>query len=412
MPLLQDQENRVEGRHTRPLPAFFAVLGYAGFATIALAMLLEVTSWAGWIAYHRIKPVFPELRRASPVYDGEAWAAEFWREEFSRYRSRKVYAPFKLWAATRWHGKYVNNDENESGVWRRTTNPASSACETKRKVNIWLFGGSTVYGTGVPDWATLPSYLSRRLNAAGPNCVTVANFGVEGYVSNQELLQLLDELKAGLRPDIVVFYDGVNDASAAGPSPGAPNAHFYFGTIKNRVEGSISGRLDFVRESYTMRTLEQIIRPLRPKPPSVLPVGELRAKAVATLDNYEANLKLARALSEALHFTLYCFWQPSLFYGQKPLVPFEKNVLAINSSEKNASNARWSIVIAEAYQEAEHRAAQGGEFVFLGDLFDSVAEPIYIDEAHLGPRGNELVAQFIAKYIETHSRAYVAPHSR
>ena len=406
--LLQDQENRVERSRVRPLPRFFAVVGYAVFAMIALAVLLELTCWAGWSAYRRARPVFPELRQASPAYDGEAWAAEFWREELGRQRSRKVYVPFRLWATTDWHGKYINNDESESGAWRRTVNPLRSDCSEKRKVNVWIFGGSTVYGTGVPDGATIPSYLSRSLNVDGSPCTIVTNGGVEGYVSNQELLQLVERLKSGERPDIVVFYDGVNDASAAGASPGAPSAHFYFGTIKNRIEGSLAGRLDFVQESYTMRVLGAIRGSLRPKRSVALPVEQERAKAAASLDNYEANLRLARALSMALHFELYCFWQPSLYYGHKPIVPFEKNVFEVNNSEENV---RWSSVIAKVYEEAERRAAEGGDFVFLGEFFDSIAEPVYIDEAHLGPRGNELVAQFIAKYVETHSRAYVASQS-
>jgi hypothetical protein len=80
-------------------------------------------------------------------------------------------------------------------------------------------------------------------------------------------------------------------------------------------------------------------------------------------------------------------------------------VFEVNNSEENV---RWSSVIARVYEEAERRAAEGGDFVFLGEFFDSIAEPVYIDEAHLGPRGNELVAQFIAKYVETHSRNYLA----
>lgn len=404
--LLQDQENRVERSRVCPLPGFFAVLGYAVFALIAFAALSELTCWAGWSAYRRARPVFPELRQASPVYDGQAWAGEFWREERMRHLSRKAYAPFKLWATTDWHSKYINNDESAGSVWRRTVNPLSSDCSEKRKINVWAFGGSTLYGTGVPDMATIPSYLSRGLNLAGSPCTIVTNGGVEGYVSNQELLQLMERLKGGERPDIVVFYDGVNDASAAGASPGAPSAHFYFGTIKNRIEGSLSGRLDFVQESYTMRVFRAIHSFLRRKRPVALPVEQERAKATASLDNYEANLRLARALSKTLNFELYCFWQPSLYYGHKPLVPFEKNVFEVNKSEENA---RWSSVIAKVYEEAERRAAQGGDFVFLGGLFDSIAEPVYLDEAHLGPRGNELVAQFIAKYIETHSRVYVDP---
>jgi hypothetical protein len=48
------------------------------------------------------------------------------------------------------------------------------------------------------------------------------------------------------------------------------------------------------------------------------------------------------------------------------------------------------------YSEAEQRSAARADFVFLGHLFDNVKEPIYIDWAHLGPRGNEIIASAIA----------------
>ena len=117
------------------------------------------------------------------------------------------------------------------------------------------------------------------------------------------------------------------------------------------------------------------------------------------MNNYEANLQFARALSKAFNFKLYWFWQPALFYGHKPMVAFEKNVVESASSEQDKN---WSLVIAEVYQEAERRAARTGDFVFLGGVFDSVREPVYIDQAHLGPLGNELAAGAVAKYIEEH----------
>lgn len=54
------------------------------------------------------------------------------------------------------------------------------------------------------------------------------------------------------------------------------------------------------------------------------------------------------------------------------------------------------------YREAERHAADEGSFVFFGDLFDSTREPLYVDEAHLDPRGNELVAQAIASFVLKH----------
>ena len=385
--------DRTQRSTDRPLPRIFALLGYAVFSLVVLAVLLELASWAIWSVAHRSEyPGGSELQAASPAYQGYEWAAEFWQEEPRRQKSRKLYVPFLIWGVTNWHGKYVNNDQGETGVWRRTINPVRDDCKT-RQVTVWTFGGSTMYGTGVPDWATLPSSLSRNLNAASSDCVVVSNFGVEGYLTNQELILLMEQLKAGGHPNMAIFYDGLNDAGAAGPSFGPPKPHFYIETTKARIEGSISGRFDFVRDSYTLLLAGAIRGFLFRRHPSRSVLDELHAKAVATVDNYEANLRVAKALGKAYHFRIYCFWQPSLYYGHKPLVPFEQQ-LPISDP--------WSRIVTAVYQEAETRAAATGDFIFLGGIFDSVKGPLYIDQGHLGPLGNEVAGQAVAKYIEDH----------
>ena len=92
------------------------------------------------------------------------------------------------------------------GNLRRTANPLSPACNQAPRKVIWMFGGSTIFGFGVPDAETVPSHLSRELNSSGPACFVILNAGVEGYVTNQELLLLLEALKTGQRPDMVIFY--------------------------------------------------------------------------------------------------------------------------------------------------------------------------------------------------------------
>jgi lysophospholipase L1-like esterase len=387
----------------RSLAKFFAALGFGVCSLVVFAAVLEFASWAIWsVAQRSAFPQGSELQKISPAYQGESWAAEFWQEEPRRQKSHKVYVPFRVWGVTNWHGKYVNNDEGKTGIWRRTINPAPDKCKT-RTVGIWTFGGSTMYGTGVPDWATLPSYLSRDLNAASSECVEVSNFGVEGYLTNQELILLMEQLKAGGHPDMVIFYDGLNDAGAAGPSSGPPKPHFYIETIKPRVEGTVGARFDFIRETYAFRIAKAMQGFFSRQHSSGSVLNELHTKAVATLDNYEANLRVAKALARAYNFRIYCFWQPSLYYGQKPLVPFEKQIPEI------ATRDPWALIVTAVYQEAESRAASTGEFIFLGGIFDSVKEPVYIDQGHLGPLGNELAAQAVAQYIQGHSENSVSP---
>ena len=393
----------------RFLPGCFSFLGYSIVIVVLVSACLEFVAWAIWSMHPVTREAELENQGTSPVYAGADWSRPFWQEESLRRKTSAVYVPFRIWGVKDWHGKYINNDPGVRGVWRRTINP--STCDPAHTVTVWTFGGSTMYGTAVPDWATIPSYLSRDLNTGSQKCVLVSNFGVEGYVTDQELILLEEQLKVGGHPDIVVFYDGVNDSSLAWSPSGQPNAHFAYATIKGRVEGSLSSRLDFMQKSYALRLIGEALTRARPTRSFAAVVAKQQSNVIATFNNYEANLRLGRILSGAYKFKLYCFWQPMLTYGHKPLVPFEQKMGTRDASGTSAESA-WFLTMGAVYQEAERRAAGNDEFVFLGDLFDAVKEPIYVDEAHLGPRGNEIVAQAIANYMRDHSGQQQAADSR
>ena len=376
----------------RPLPQFFARVGLTVVSLLAVVVLLELLSWMAASAYHWIH-TDPYAESASPIYAGDSWGADFWREESVRARLPKTYIPFRIWGVTEWHGKYVNTDIGEMGLWRRTLNPK---CEQQPTTNIWVFGGSAVFGTGVPDWATLPSSLARSLNGTGLGCIAVTNLGVEGYATTQELILLTEQLKAGRRPDIVIFYDGFNDAAAGLDSPDPRNGHYGFATIQSRIEGSWIGRLDFLKKSYTFWLVQGVLKHLFRVQAPPLSGAESQAKAPAILDNYESNLRIVNLLSKAYNFKVYSFWQPVLIYGHKPLAPFEQRLVDLDAGPNSRVD---SAPIGVVYREAQGRAEKNGDFVFLGGLFDSVKEPIYVDEVHPGPLGNALLAEEIAKYV-------------
>ncbi len=374
---------------------WFAIVGFVVISSILAIASLESGAFLVLSTYHWIRPNSRDnFADSSPAYSEYAWAPEYWKEEKARWKSQHGnYEPFVVWGAAPWHSKYINTDATPQGTWRRTINARNGGCETQNSVEVWMFGGSTLYGTGVPDEATLPSLLSRELNSAGPECFVVSNFGVEGYVTNQEIILLMEQLKSGRRPDIVIFYDGINDSFAGAISPGIPNAHVSLATIKARVEGSVAGRVDFLRNSNTLQLVMTGVNWLRR--PAETRIEELGPKASATLDNYETNLHMAKILGAAYGFRVFCFWQPALVYGHKLLDPFEVKI-ASDEATKSLFHT-----LAKVYQKAEEQSASSGSFVFLGGIFDTVKQPLYIDKwMHLDPGGNELVARSIAKYLE------------
>lgn len=406
----------------------FFYFGYAVFACGVLALLAELISMAvlGFYrgSYQRLSVIAPklahdeahdsrfslrnlledDLRHASGVYDGQLWAAEFSKESSeisSRWKHR--YEPFRVWGNVEVHGKYINVDEGDQGAWRRTINPCTA--QRTGTVRVWVFGGSSIVGVDTPDFATIASYLSQALNAHGTGCVEVTNLGVMGYVINQETILLTQLLKAGKRPDIVVFLDGANDAYSGAYSPGLASAHGDLLEIKTKVESLVNVE-GILEKSYALQVARGLMR--RMSPPSLLAVTEhgeavpvkwsddrLRAKSQETLDNYEANLALIQVLGNAYGFKAYCFWQPILLFGGKSKTLFEDVYMehpAFNDKDENRA-------VDAVYREAERRATLNESFVFLGHVFDRVRDPIYVDAVHLGPRGNEMIAETLAQTL-------------
>ncbi|MEN8762571.1 MAG: hypothetical protein ABF290_09055 [Thiogranum sp.] len=80
--------------------------------------------------------------------------------------------------------------------------------------HVFVFGGSTTFGDGVPDDDTVVAYLN-RLDTDN----VYLNFGIQAYDSIREIDKLLYLLRKGLRPKQVMFIDGLNDVTTFARSP-------------------------------------------------------------------------------------------------------------------------------------------------------------------------------------------------
>lgn len=431
-----------------PFQRFFAVFGYAAFCLAVILGVLEGGSWLAWVLYHHLRSPGGNLSlkpashasqdilahtrghrssqlksrsaeewtewmgggvtyerwidemSASTAYDNRDWAGEFWTLERERLAKWSYpYEPFRVWGMMKWNGKFVNDIPTKMGVLRKTVNATNPACTEHSALRVWVFGGSTVWGVGAPDAETLPSLLSSQLNTARDKCFEVTNLGVEAYVSNQELIFLIQELKSGNRPDMVILYDGLNDA-CVGAIDRLPAGHNYFLPIETAFEtgNNVVGIL--TQKSYLFRLVRALRRRLEPSPTATARDADLSGLVRATLDNYEANLAIVRMLGEKYGFKTVFFWQPALLYGKKPLDPFEQALFdetALKDGGRSGrSGSETYLAIQAVYEEAARRSAASGDFVFLGHIFDQVREPIYIDWMHVGPRGNEILAAAIA----------------
>ena len=125
----------------------------------------------------------------------ENWTRSYLYEPFTQFKERPN------------RGDYVNVDENG---FRFSADQASWPPDPK-KVNVFVFGGSTTFGYGVADLETVPSRLQEELREKFVTPVSVYNFGRGYYYSTQERVLFEKLLLSGYVPNVAIFIDGLND---------------------------------------------------------------------------------------------------------------------------------------------------------------------------------------------------------
>ncbi len=175
-----------------------------------------------WLRYRR--PSRPDRSGNADAYAGADWAVAYF-DEFNR-AVRVDWKPYVEWWQRPFAGRYVTLDAR--GL-RPTPGENARGADV---VRIFCFGGSTMMGMGARDHATIPALLASRLGDLGHR-VAVTNFGQLGHNSTQEAVTLHQLLKQGVRPDIAIFYDGINEMASAEQSG---HADALFNESRRRAE--------------------------------------------------------------------------------------------------------------------------------------------------------------------------------
>jgi hypothetical protein len=327
-------------------------------------------------------------------------AQQLWREWQFTF-SHLQYKAFVIWRRDAFDGQTVHVDA--AGL-RRTE---YSAC-VPGAYTIWMFGNSTLWGMGSTDSETLPSLLAKRFSEAGKQ-VCVRNYGEYGWVSTQELIALMLELKASpQKPDLVIFYDGVTDSflpyeTDAGDVHG--NYRQMRAFFKSFREAEKSG-FEFLRSSNTYRLLSTVREKFAAdagNSAKAVPARDAWSMAKGIRENYEKNMELAETLGQNFHFRCAFFWQPSAIVGPKPFTAEEEklrtNEEAANRGIQEIFRITW----------ADMRNEKNQNFVFLGDIFENHPGRLYIDASHVTPEGNQMLADRFFSVVQRKEGIKQAP---
>jgi lysophospholipase L1-like esterase len=369
-----------------------------GVTLVILAMLEGAFQLVFW-ARDRGRPVAGSLTedRTQLAYPGQSWVhrymVEFHAAGETEWRS------YVYWRSHTYHGTYINIDaQGLRHTWNASPSP------TAGQPKIFMFGGSTMWGWGSRDEFTIPSYVSKTL-AKIPNAAPwVVNYGEAGYVTTQEVLTLMLELRRGNIPDVVVFYDGVNDAwsSFQNGVAGIPQNEFnrvaeFNSRDRLNLRGGVLEKLGMYRVARSVAgALGRSGGSRAARRQSIDPVV-----VDATVGTYFANVKLVNALAREFGFRAVFFWQPTM-YSKKVLSPDEDRWRR-QGEQRGGGVTR---VFAEQYRafDAAFKRRLGptpmDNVHDLSGIFERDPRTIFIDRFHATEAGNETVAGAIAEVVQ------------
>ncbi len=361
----------------RNILVFFSLLFVLNL--LSYAILLFIKKEGGPLGDHRWElPNYSENReKAKAIFE-------------DYHKTQTEYRPFIGWRRLPYNS--TTTTVNEAGD--RVTPDAFP--EVVKNYSVHFFGGSTMWGTGVDDAHTIPALFARLSKDS-----EVHNHGEKAFTSRQELALLIDLYEKGENPDVVVFYDGVNDS--------------YHQCIKGVKDIPAHARVDFLKKAAANgRTISygkvakalfidhlldltteinktQTLRKWQGEcftfdcPCDTVKVDEIAASLLHTWE-------LAHDLVTAHGGVFTAVLQPVVFEGNPKTSHLGKDL------DKPFGIAPSFEKTYDRYRQVLETAGHDWIYDFT-DVFDK-DEFIYIDFCHVSESGNQLVAERLWKTIQ------------
>ncbi len=363
-----------------------------------LVLLLVEGTFRGIFAvkdHFNVVPL-PDRRIIAEGYAGETWPVDHFRE-LEQLEER--WRPYVYFRQKRFRGKTINIDDDGLRATWQSSRTAQVRGE-RRSVKILMLGGSSLWGFGARDDQTIPSLVAHALHEKGWS-VELKNLAEIGYVSTQEVIALTRELQAGYRPDVVIFYDGVNDTTSAllegepGLTTNEINRRREFNLLQSPARLAIDLGSKLVQDSGSYRFAQVVRRRLSgqsAQPVSTPATFRIPDVAQGVAGHYEANISLVEALARSFGFRPLFFWQPTVF-TKATLVPIE---------EEEARKFAWAEpFMSDVYDQITASAALKSDPAFhdLSTIFDDTDHLVFIDYCHTTETANERIASVMAATV-------------
>ncbi|MEX2230978.1 MAG: hypothetical protein WD824_02365 [Cyclobacteriaceae bacterium] len=354
----------------------FKIIKIVAINIAVFAVLLIAVNWACG-AY--LKRTTKSNRAQLPNYASDYEHAKAVFADYNRVQHR--YEPFVGWRTLAYEGKTTHI----SNAGLRTHEIKLD--EDSNQIVVRFFGGSTMWGEGSDDQHTIPALF----NALHPEYV-VYNHGQLAYNARQELDQLISVYSRNEKTDLVIFYDGVNDAAFLCPKVIRElPAHRLVPMYREKL---YAGKFAMIKELAAKVFVEDILNLIRkityrPTPEnSPYDCTSEPGKAEAIAEMMLKNWEMAHEIVTKRNGQFIGVLQPAAFIGKPRTDHLEldeelgKNFMAIYKLLKEkiaARNYPWIVDLSQQFDSDEH---------------------IFIDFCHASPNGNKIIAREISNVVE------------
>ena len=254
------------------------------------------------------------------------------------------------------------------------------------KSKIWFFGGSTMWGSGVADNKTIPSYAAKLDHRFQP-----VNVGEDGYNAGQSLNRLIENIDQINEGDHIIFFDGVNDAYSKCNINNGPNGTEQVRHIRKLIEkdkhlfkGLLTNVVYTFTESNTFKLYNGIKKKLGFKDNELNTYGCINSEyAFEVANSTVRHWKIGEIISKNKKANFHCILQPN---------PYTADFKVSHATKKLYQNATEDV-----YPIIKNLAKSLDCFSDFTKIF---TEDLYFDECcHVSDLGNKILAREIVNKI-------------
>lgn len=312
------------------------------------------------------------------------------------------YQPWVQFSEPLYSSKSVNIQADSFGFYvRKTSNPQIETSRIVRKV--FTLGGSTTLGYHVGDADTYPSFLSEMLNKKAASLgidtkIEVVNFGRGYYNPSQETILLIDLLKSGRAPAIVIFLDGVNWGKDADVPDYTFNVKKRFELIqfgKNLEILSLASRIPVIEVINKLRNYNPFMTYGPAEDEDSLFKNNPTGGIEMTVNRFRQSKDIAKKVCELYQVQCLFILQPDAYYNY----PYEnyRTIPTYLGIDKKLDR-QYRVIFYNKIREDK-------DYIDLTNLFSEFGKnkKVIVDNVHYNPQFNKFLAGAIAELIDINS---------